>query len=168
MNVIIPKCLKGKTGVYTLLIKLNRESKIEVGKLGVYKFPKGTYTYTGSALGRGATDLKGRLQRHVSKIKRHFWHIDYFLSANESQITHIVFFETGRQEECNIVKKLILLGGKVIVTGFGASDCRSGCTSHLLFFEDKYVQRVLIIVKKAYEAKTTEDMIQVIILDENL
>lgn len=158
MTAMIPK--KGKTGIYTLLIKLNRESTIKVGKLGVYKFPKGIYAYTGSALGRGATDLRGRLQRHCSKIKRHFWHIDYFLSTNESQIKHVIFFETDRQEECNIVKRLVSLGGNVIVRGFGASDCRSGCNSHLLFFEDSDEQQVIAVIKKAYEAKTADYMVK--------
>jgi Uri superfamily endonuclease len=167
MNAIIPSGLKRKTGVYTLLIELNHESKIEVGKLGVYKFPNGIYTYTGSALGRGATDLSGRLQRHVSKTKRHFWHIDYFLSTKESQIKHIIFFETYRQEECNIVKSLISVGGEIIVRGFGASDCKSGCNSHFLFHKDNDVQRVLRIVKKAYEVITAEGKIQEIIVDEH-
>ena len=143
-----------KTGVYTLLIELKQEIKIKVGKLGVYEFPKGIYTYTGSALGKGATDLRGRLQRHISITKNHHWHIDYLLSADESHIKHIIFFETSRQEECNTVKELISLGGKVNVKGFGASDCRAGCNSHLLFFKNND-RKVLRVVKKAYEAITT-------------
>ncbi|MFX1519192.1 MAG: DUF123 domain-containing protein [Promethearchaeota archaeon] len=158
MTAMIPK--KGKTGIYTLIIKLKRESTIEVGKLGVYKFPEGIYTYTGSALGRGATDLRGRLQRHISKIKRHFWHIDYFLSTNESQIKHVIFFETDRQEECNIVKRLVSFGGNVIVRGFGASDCKSGCNSHLLFFQNNDEQQVIAVIKKAYEAKTANHLVK--------
>ena len=54
------------------------------------------------------------------------------------------------------------------IKGFGASDCKSGCNSHLLFHEDKDDQRVLGIVKKAYEVITTEGMIQEIIVDEKL
>jgi Uri superfamily endonuclease len=145
---------QGKTGIYTLIIALDQEIEIAIGKLGVYKFPKGVYTYTGSALGRGSTDLRGRLLRHISKTKRHHWHIDYFLSIRKSQVRHIIFFETSERGECTIVKKLISLGGEVIVNGFGASDCTSGCGSHLLLFEDNF-QSVLKTVKKAYEIITT-------------
>ncbi len=50
-----------------------------------------------------------------------------------------------------IVQKLLSLDGKAIVRGLGASDCKSGCNSHLLFFGDDE-QKVRGIVKKAYEA----------------
>lgn len=137
-------------GTYTLIIKLNQEIEIEVGKFGIYKFPSGNYAYTGSALGKGAVGLKGRLKRHFSKIKTLHWHIDYFLNANESQINYLVFFESSKHYECMVIKELLSLGGKIIVRGFGASDCKSGCKSHLLFFEDDE-QRVRRIVKNAYE-----------------
>jgi Uri superfamily endonuclease len=154
MSTMIPiDRIPDSPGTYTLIIELNQEIEIEVGKLGVYKFPNGNYTYTGSALGKGAVGLRGRLQRHVSKIKTLHWHIDYFLNAKESQINHIVFFESNKQYECMIIKELLSLGGKIIVRGFGASDCKSGCKSHLLFFEDNE-KRVRRIVKKVYEAIT--------------
>lgn len=167
MSTIIP-IDREKTGTYTLIIKLNQEIEIDVGKLGIYNFPNGNYTYTGSALGKGAIGLRGRLLRHISKIKTLHWHIDYFLNAKESQIKHIVFFDSNKQFECMIAKELLSLGGEIIVRGFGASDCKSGCNSHLLFHEDNDDQRVLGIVKKAYEEITTEDMIQEIIVDEKL
>ncbi len=152
MSTMIPiDRIPSSPGTYTLIIKLNQEIKIEVGKLGIYKFPSGNYVYTGSALGKGAVGLGGRLQRHISKVKTLHWHIDYFLNVKESQINHIVFFESNKQYECMIIKELLSLGGKIVVRGFGASDCKSGCKSHLLFFEDNK-QRVRRIVKKAYEA----------------
>jgi sugar fermentation stimulation protein A len=152
MSIMIP-IDQGATGTYTLIIELNQETEIKVGKLGVHKFPRGCYVYTGSALGKGAVGLKGRLQRHISKSKTKtiHWHIDYILNANESHINHIVFFESNKQYECMIIKELISAGGKVIVGGLGASDCQSGCNSHLLFFENDE-QRIRRIVKKAYEA----------------
>ena len=151
MSTMIP-IDQGATGTYTLIIELNQETEIEVGKLGVHKFPRGCYAYTGSALGKGAVGLKGRLQRHISEINKTIhWHIDYFLDAKESHIKYIVFFESKKQYECIIINELLSLGGKVIVGGLGASDCQSGCNSHLLFFEGNE-QRVRRIVKKAYEA----------------
>ncbi len=150
MSIMIP-IDHGKTGTYTLIMQLNQAIEIDVGKLGIYKFPKGNYTYTGSALGKGAVGLRGRLLRHISKIKTLHWHIDYFLNAKESQISHIILCESNKKYECMIIKELLSLGGKTIVRGFGASDCKSGCKSHLLFFEDNE-RRVRRIVKKAYEA----------------
>ena len=152
MSTMIPiDRIAGSPGTYTLIVELNQEIEIEIGKLGIYKFPQGSYAYTGSALGKGAVGLRGRLQRHVSKIKTLHWHIDYFLNAKESQISHIILFESNKKYECIIIKELLSLGGKIIVRGFGASDCKSGCKSHLLFFEDNE-RRVRRIVKKAYEA----------------
>jgi Uri superfamily endonuclease len=58
-----------------------------------------------------------------------------------------------------IVKELLSLGGKVIVKGFGSSDCKTGCKSHLLFFEDNEL-RVRRIVKKVYEAIVFSDDIR--------
>ena len=55
-----------------------------------------------------------------------------------------------------IIKELLSLGGKVIVRGLGASDCKTGCKSHLLFFKDSE-QRVRRIVKKAYEEITNSN-----------
>jgi len=54
-------------GVYTLLLFVAKESTVEIGKLGKQKFPRGYYSYTGSALGKGATSLKHRLARHLRK-----------------------------------------------------------------------------------------------------
>lgn len=44
-------------GIYTLIIHTSEMVKIRVGKLGLIDFPVGYYTYTGSALGRGALSL---------------------------------------------------------------------------------------------------------------
>ncbi|MEJ2105661.1 MAG: DUF123 domain-containing protein, partial [Ignavibacteriaceae bacterium] len=57
-------------GIYTLVIFLSEEITLEIGKLGNHRFPEGYYTYTGSALGKGSTNLKNRLKRHSRKNKR--------------------------------------------------------------------------------------------------
>lgn len=40
-------------GVYSLLIELETETLIQIGKLGKITFPAGFYVYTGSAMGKG-------------------------------------------------------------------------------------------------------------------
>jgi len=61
-----------KKGIYTLVIFLSKETCLNVGKLGEQRFLKGHYTYTGSALGKGASSLKHRISRHIRKEKRNF------------------------------------------------------------------------------------------------
>ena len=36
------------SGIYTLLLHVNKEVTVTVGKLGKPRFPKGYYSYTGS------------------------------------------------------------------------------------------------------------------------
>ena len=57
-------------GVYTLLLHVSKMITLTVGKLGKQVFSEGYYTYTGAALGNGATSLKHRLARHLKKQKQ--------------------------------------------------------------------------------------------------
>ena len=136
-------------GIYTLIIFLSREICVNVGKLGQQKFQKGYYTYTGSALGKGASSLKRRISRHLQKEKRNFWHIDYLLANENATVTAVVAAQTNRKLECNLNRYIKREGrAKILVKDFGASDCRENCKSHLLFFPDivkdqKLVQKVI-------------------------
>lgn len=124
-------------GNYTLIIFLSRETRLNVGKLGLQKFPKGYYTYTGSALGKGATSLKRRVSRHLRKIKRNLWHIDFLLADENATVIAVVAAETSKKLECNMNRYIKREGNaKVPVKGFGSSDCKENCESHLLFFPD--------------------------------
>ena len=61
-----------KKGIYTLLLLVKKEVQLQIGKLGIQKFPKGSYTYTGSALGSGSSDMKNRISRHFLKKKKKY------------------------------------------------------------------------------------------------
>ena len=123
-------------GVYTLIIFLSEKSFMKIGKLGEFSFPKGYYAYTGSALGPNKS-LQNRVCRHLRKEKRLRWHIDYFLQSPKATVTAVVAIETDKKLECK-VNKLIAkkLNGTVLVEGFGASDCKEKCKSHLLFLDE--------------------------------
>ena len=110
---------------YSLIIKLKKVSVISVGKLGIYKFPKGQYIYTGSA----KKNLEARINRHLLQYKNLHWHIDYLL-ANES--TNIINVERSKLHECDLNKSI---KGAIIVPGFGSSDCLKKCGSHLKCIE---------------------------------
>jgi Uri superfamily endonuclease len=114
-------------GVYQLHLRLDKPKRIRVGKLGIFTFPAGRYIYTGSAM----NGLIGRLRRHLKKRKKLHWHIDYLL--RHAKIETIFVLETGERVECQLNSlTLSLPNAKVIVKGFGCSDCR--CPSHLVYF----------------------------------
>ncbi len=116
-----------KRGVYQLLIFLSRTVPIRVGSKGIFTFPKGYYVYTGSA-GNG---LKARVQRHLRRQKKHFWHIDYLL--DHASVKQIFVFPRGRLDECSLARKMLSKPeAKAVVAKFGASDCR--CPAHLAYF----------------------------------
>ncbi|MEJ2241610.1 MAG: GIY-YIG nuclease family protein [Candidatus Bathyarchaeota archaeon] len=124
-----------RQGIYSLVIFLSEEITLKIGKLGFHRFPKGYYVYTGSALGKGSTNLKNRLTRHLRKNKRKFWHIDYLLASEKSSIGAIIAVQTSENKECILNNFLQSLEGtKVQVNGFGSSDCKNKCLAHLLFF----------------------------------
>jgi len=56
------------SGVYMLILFVSKETTVTIGRLGKQKFPRGYYSYAGSALGKG-TGLKHRISRHLRKKK---------------------------------------------------------------------------------------------------
>jgi len=141
-------------GIYTLIIFLRKEARLKVGKLDTQRFLAGYYTYTGSALGTGSSSLKQRVTRHLQKRKRKFWHIDFLLAHENATVSAVIAAQTDGKAECNMnlfVRKE--LEAKIPVVGFGASDCKQNCKSHLLFFPD--ITKVDILVKKIVKCYRT-------------
>ena len=95
--------------------------RVCVGRLGEFDFPVGQYVYTGSAL----RNIEARIRRHLSPVKKMHWHIDYLLVAPGVSVC-----EVKRFSECECVVNR-QTSGDITVPGFGASDCRAGCGSHL-------------------------------------
>jgi Uri superfamily endonuclease len=113
-------------GVYQLWIRLHRPVVLRVGSFGRVRFAAGTYVYTG----RAARGLRARVLRHVRGGKRRHWHIDYLLAGNEVRLQRVVLASTNPDDECR-VNAAAGRGVVVAVPRFGASDCRSGCPTHL-------------------------------------
>jgi len=122
------------SGTYLLLIRLKKDTKLTIGKLGTFYFLRGYYIYSGSAL----KNLAKRVERHKKKKgKKIFWHIDYLLDCRDSEIQETVTFSRDTYNECGIIKRLISFReAQVLVKGFGASDCREKCPGHLVFFKN--------------------------------
>jgi Uri superfamily endonuclease len=117
-----------RRGAYQLLIRLDSDKTIPVGKLGTFRFAAGFYVYTGSAMG----GLDARVARHLSKSKRFHWHIDYLLE--QSSIIRYAIEESSTPRECELNAAMLAMDGAVApVKGFGSSDCK--CRSHLVYFE---------------------------------
>lgn len=108
---------------YQLYIQLIGPSRIVVGRLGCFDFAPGRYVYTGSA----KRSLEARLRRHLSRDKVLRWHIDYLLACPKASIIEI---KRSNQPECAQNQQIY---GQIPVAGFGASDCRAGCGSHLKY-----------------------------------
>ena len=129
-------------GTYTLIIFLSKEIHVKIGQLGVKGFPKGYYTYTGSALGTGASSLKQRVSRHLRKTsKKKRWHIGFLLAHRDAHLTAVVAAQTNGEMECELNRHIKEQGAAgVVVSGFGSSDCKGDCESHLLYFGEEDVK----------------------------
>ena len=115
-------------GVYNLVVCLEDKRCVRVGRLGCFVFPRGYYVYTGSAL----KGLEARVARHRRQEKRKWWHIDYLLAW--SKVVEVRTYPTEERKECMLNRMVAgLAGARMVVPGFGASDC--GCETHLFFFE---------------------------------
>lgn len=118
---------KREKGTYVLIIEVPKREVIKVGCLGAITFPKGLYAYVGSAL----NGMESRINRHLRREKRVYWHIDYLL--NKASIKAVIFAKTEKRMECNIAQNLAK--NFVSLVSFGSSDCK--CKSHLFLLGQK-------------------------------
>jgi len=138
-------------GTYTLLIQVREDVEVGVGRLGRFTFEKGLYTYTGSAVGKGSAGLKRRIERHLSRVKRRRWHIDHLLAAEAAKVIGVVYTVSCRRLECHVSRSLEESPfSKVVVLGFGSSDCRSGCQAHLHCFPAMSKEALTSLVQEIY------------------
>lgn len=116
-------------GLYLIVLELRKDRRIKPGKLPETEFKAGIYLY----VGRAKRGFKKRLERHLRKDKKFFWHIDYFL--REAGVMD-VWIKPDSFDECRIVSQIrkILKKSEVPKKKFGASDCR--CAGHLLYLPD--------------------------------
>lgn len=108
---------------YQLFIDVAHTVSVAVGALGLHTFRAGRYVYTGSA----KRNLDARVRRHLSRDKRLYWHIDYLLAAPGVNIVEVCRYTIA---ECALNLRT---AGTLPVPGFGASDCRAYCGSHLKY-----------------------------------
>jgi len=115
-------------GTYLLVIWVGKDIRVNIGALGSVNFEKGLYTYVGSA----QNSLEKRVERHLRKAKRRFWHIDYLLDNDAVKVLKVFSKKAGKHEECKIAKRIS--ERDTCIKGFGSSDCK--CQSHLTRIKD--------------------------------
>jgi sugar fermentation stimulation protein A len=117
----------GDRGSYLLVLRLDRQRLVKIGRLNAIVFQKGYYVYVGSAM----NNLTARIQRHGKIRKREHWHIDYLTRAADGFLSLPI--RSSHREECEIADSLssILASGP---SGFGSSDCH--CKTHLFWSKE--------------------------------
>lgn len=122
------------SGFYQLVVRLQEKRIIRVGRHGLFSFPAGYYVYTGSAM-RG---LESRIARHLRRKKRMRWHVDYLLRYG--RVIEVKRY-CGDLSECKLSREIEKLpGSRMVVRGFGSSDCR--CSTHLFYFRRNPAQEL--------------------------
>jgi Uri superfamily endonuclease len=123
--------LTTERGSYILVLEVKQARTLTVGRLGKVKLPTGVYAYAGSAFGSGG--LRARLGRHLRGDGTRHWHIDYVRAVAE--VCACFYTVSDRRLECTWSQALAALPGALVpAPGLGASDCRSGCSAHLIAF----------------------------------
>ena len=112
-------------GSYVLVIDLEQDTRLTVGRLGTFDFPAGRYLYLGSAL----NGLEGRVRRHLRRDKKLHWHVDYLTTA--ADVSEVWWAISEERLECRWAEAALARGGQVVAPGFGSSDCR--CPTHLVY-----------------------------------
>ena len=126
-------------GSYILLIHLDEDKNIQIGRLGELFFKKGYYAYVGSAM----NGIEQRVQRHLRPSKKTHWHIDYLLRYAE--IKNVFYKENPEREECMTAEKL---NQKLRnIQKFGCTDCK--CNSHLFYGTPEGIVDLIIKLKYA-------------------
>ncbi|MBC7127921.1 MAG: GIY-YIG nuclease family protein [Candidatus Methanosuratus sp.] len=136
----------GESGVYALVLGITGDVELAIGKKR-FNIPKCTSVYCGSAMGPGG--VEGRVARHLrvfsgERASRPHWHIDRLLAVASSVTA--VSSHSKTSMECALASALEARG-MIPVPGFGNTDCRSGCQSHLLCSHRGGQEAVLEVVE---------------------
>ena len=125
-------------GAYALILRLARETRLDIRTLGRPVLPAGLYLYAGSARGPGG--IRARVARHLRRNKAPVWHIDRLTEA--ARVERVIAFPGGR--ECAIADFALAHGARTPIPRFGATDCRR-CEAHLLAVGPDLVDALAVV-----------------------
>ncbi|MEJ2568001.1 MAG: GIY-YIG nuclease family protein [candidate division WOR-3 bacterium] len=137
-------------GIYVLILKIDKEIKTDVGKLGKITFKKAFYAYVGSA-------MSGihRLERHLKnlekmKVENKHWHIDFLIPyCKRVGWIFAECYDKIKEQELAIY----LSKNFDYIKGFGSSD--SLAPSHLFITPD--IKKLKICMIKALDFINAEN-----------
>jgi Uri superfamily endonuclease len=116
-----------------VLVACRKATQVRFGKHGTARLRPGYYAYTGSALGRGAVSLEGRLARHRRFDKAKRWHIDYLTSHPAFRLVAAVYVLSDERLECTVNGSICRnFQVQPVLPQLGSTDCN--CQAHLLRF----------------------------------
>jgi len=128
--------MRSEKGVYALVMRLDHDRTITIGKLSTFDFDAGWYVYLGSAHGGGGVKARTDRHRRPDDQKKKKWNVDYFrpfAPISEIWFSHAqAIFE---HEWARFVRRMS--GAYIPVEKFGANDCDFGCGAHLFHFLDR-------------------------------
>ncbi|WP_052292024.1 GIY-YIG nuclease family protein [Candidatus Methylacidiphilum infernorum] len=147
----LPEVIPPSRGSYVLFFFLNQLTLVIRNTQRIV--PRGYYCYCGSALGKGG--LRSRLLRHLIPMKKIFWHIDH-LTPNALFLALFLYEDSLGSWECLFAQALCQLPNVSIpLPGFGSTDCKEKCISHLLYsprrWDGKEITKMLLGVIDKYE-----------------
>ena len=118
-----------EAGTYVLVLHLAALAVLNMGRLGTYTLPEGDYAYIGSAHGPGG--LRARVGRHVRGTGTRHWHVDALRRC--ATVKAVIYTASEERLECAWAQALARLpSAETPICGFGSSDCKSRCGSHLI------------------------------------
>ncbi len=124
--------LLAQRGSYPLIINLGKRKRIRLGRLGKVSLPPRDVSLYRKRHGRPRSSLAASSQKNKQKEP---WHIDYLLRCPEARVSQVLIRLSATWQECRLNQRIASLpGAEVIIRGFGASDCCSGCPRHLFYF----------------------------------
>ncbi|MFW9995139.1 MAG: DUF123 domain-containing protein [Candidatus Odinarchaeota archaeon] len=129
------KPVKGELGSYLLYLFLSENLFISKPRTSLLK--QGYYVYCGSA----RNGLLQRINRHLRRDKRIWWHIDQITASSRA----VGVLWSSKLAECELSWKLRDMELTEPVKGFGSSDCSKSCYSHFFVLEtpDQFDWRLL-------------------------
>lgn len=121
--------LPASAGTYALHLYLSDTQDIAHAHFGSITLTRGWYVYFGSAFGPGG--IRARVSRHLRQNSKLHWHIDWLLPhAHIRGIWHNTSPIHYECAWCHIIARMSF--ASIPVVGFGSSDCKDSCKSHLV------------------------------------
>lgn len=127
-------------GSYMLIILIRGSLRVKPGSLPPARLPPGYYVYVGSAMGPGG--FERRVSRHLRRVKRARWHIDYLTKLRMVEIRR-AFYIRLPYGESKLTGLLSSLGFQKIVKGFGSTDSQD--FTHLFLSKEGLEETVGVI-----------------------